>query len=331
MRWLGLDLGERVIGVAISDPEGIVARPLTSLRRRSDAENAAQVAALVRKYDVHGVVVGWPRRLDGRRGPEAHAAERFADALRQAGVPRVTLWDERLSTVEAERVLIAADVSRRRRKQVIDRMAATIILQGFLEAARRRRPDGSESPREGRGRGARPGDPRRRGAAEKGGGAGMDLPEERRIVTFRDENGEEQQFVVIDLVELDDRKYAIVADPDDEEEAFIFRLLHEDDGTPVLVEIEDDDEWDAVAEAWEDMVAEEEDEAYAEELLGPDDEEWEEAEWSDEDLADDELDDEDEEDGDLEALDDAGLDEEDEGEDPDRGDEGAGGPRRGSR
>ncbi|HEY8552330.1 MAG TPA: Holliday junction resolvase RuvX [Thermaerobacter sp.] len=330
MRWLGLDLGTRVIGVAISDPQGIVARPLTSLPRRSDAENAAQVAALARRYDAHGVVVGWPRRLDGRRGPEAEAAERFADALRQAGVARVTLWDERLSTVEAERVLIAADVSRRRRKQVIDRMAATVILQGFLEAARRQRPNGSESPREGRGRQARTGDPQQRGTAEKGGGAGMDLPEERRIVTFRDENGEEQQFVVIDLVEMDDRKYAIVADPDDEEEAFIFRLLHEDDGTPVLVEIEDDDEWDAVAEAWEDMVAEEEDEAYADELLGPDDEEWEEAEWADEDLEDDELDDEDGEEADLEELDE-GPDAE-EGEDPDAdGDAGAGDPRRGSR
>ena len=139
----------------------------------------------------------------------------------------------------------------------------------------------------------------------------MDWPEERRLVTFRDENGEEQTFVILDLVEMNDRKYAVVADPDDEEEAFIFRLLHEDDGTPVLVEIEDDNEWDAVAEAWEDMVAEEEDEDYADEVLGPDDE-WD--EWDEED----EMDEDGEEDLDL---DDGDLDE-GEGDHPPLGSDG---------
>ncbi|GAB6876061.1 Holliday junction resolvase RuvX [Thermaerobacter litoralis] len=321
MRWLGLDLGTRVIGVAISDPDGIVARPLTSLPRRGDAADIAQVVELARRHEAGGIVVGWPRRLDGRRGPEAEAAERFAAGLRAAGVPRVTLWDERLSTVEAERVLIDADLSRRRRKAVIDRMAATVILQAFLEAARRQRAAGGESPRGAPWRPLGSGEGLTQEPVQEGGGARMDLPEERRIVTFRDENGEEQQFVVIDLVEMNDRKYAIVADPDDEEEAFIFRLLHEDDGTPVLVEIEDDEEWDAVAEAWEDMVAEEEDEAYADEVLGPDDdwddEDWDEDEADDEDLDDEMLDEDDLDDlEDLDGLDDeeAGLDDEDEDE-----------------
>ena len=299
VRWLGLDLGSKTIGVAVSDPGGVIARPLTQLPRRGDAEDAARVAELVREQGAGGVVVGWPRRLDGSRGPEAQAAERFADALRSAGVPRVTLWDERLTTVQAERALIAADLSRRRRRQVIDRMAAVLILQSFLEAARRRR--------DGRG------EFHAQEPVQEGGGAVMDLPEERRIVTFRDENGEEHQFVVIDLVEMNDRKYAIVADPDDEEEAFIFRLLHEDDGTPVLVEIEDDDEWDAVAEAWEDMVAEAEDEDYADEILGPDDEDWD--EWDeDEDEEEDEDEDEVPDQEDLDDEEDPGSAEGEEGQ-----------------
>lgn len=321
MRWLGLDLGTRIIGVAISDAEGIVARLLASLPRRGDAQDIPQVVELARRHGAEGIVVGWPRRLDGRRGPEAEAAERFAAGLREVGFSRVTLWDERLSTVQAERVLLDADLSRRRRKAIIDRMAATVILQAFLEAARRQRAAGGESPRGTRRQRADGGECLSQEPVEEGGGAVMDLPEERRIVTFRDENGEEQQFVVIDLVEMNDRKYAIVADPDDEEEAFIFRLLHEDDGTPVLVEIEDDEEWDAVAEAWEDMVAEEEDEAYADEVLGPDDDEWDEEDWDDEDLDDETLDEEDADD--LEELDgldddedDAGLDGEDDDDDP---------------
>jgi len=287
MRWLGLDLGSKTIGVAISDPSGLVAQPLVTLERQDEARDLTRVAELARSHEVGGIVVGWPRRLDGSAGPEAVAAERFAEALRKEGAWAVTLWDERLTTVQAERALIAADLSRRRRRQVIDRMAAVLILQSFLDARRAR-----EAPR---GEGRKPA-PIREGGVEQ-----VDLPEERRIVTFRDENGEEHQFVVVDLVELDDRQYAIVADPDDEEEAYIFRLLHEDDGTPVLVEIEDDDEWDAVAEAWEDMVAEAEDEEYADEILGPDDEDWD--EWDDDDDGDDEDDEYDEADED----DDAGL------------------------
>ena len=262
MRWLGLDLGSKTIGVAISDPMGVVAQPLVTLARLGDERDVARVAGLARSHEVGGIVVGWPRRMDGSAGPEAVAAEHFAAALRKEGAWTVTLWDERLTTVQAERTLITADLSRRRRRQVIDRMAAVLILQSFLDARRRREESRGELERQ------------RPVPIREGGVKQVDLPEERRIVTFRDENGEEHQFVVVDLVELDDRQYAIVADPDDEEEAYIFRLLHEEDGTPVLVEIEDDDEWDAVAEAWEDMVAEAEDEEYADEILGPDDEDW---------------------------------------------------------
>lgn len=139
MRWLALDLGEKNIGVAVSDPDGVIAQPLTTLRRTGEAEDAERVAALVRQLGAAGVVVGLPRRLDGTDGPEAEAARRFGEALSRAGVPRVTLWDERLTTVEAERVLLASDLSRRRRRQVIDRMAAVVILQSYLEAARRQR------------------------------------------------------------------------------------------------------------------------------------------------------------------------------------------------
>lgn len=136
-RILALDLGARRIGVALSDPSGTIAAPLDTLTATGMRRAVEQVKELCHRHDVILVVVGWPRNMDGSRGPAALQAEALAERLRAAAVP-VDLWDERLSTAAAERVLLEADVRRGARRRVRDRVAAALILQGYLEARRNR-------------------------------------------------------------------------------------------------------------------------------------------------------------------------------------------------
>ena len=133
MRVLGLDVGSRTIGVAVSDELGMAAHGVTTLQRRGTYKDVAQVQELVRKYQAERIVVGMPYELDGSPGPRAVRVRVFFDALAGAGL-QVEEWDERYSTVEAEATLLEANVSRARRKEVIDQMAAQVILQGWLDA-----------------------------------------------------------------------------------------------------------------------------------------------------------------------------------------------------
>lgn len=140
-RLVSIDLGEVRVGIATSDPGQMVASPAETLhvpRGKDDATLDALVDAVAR-HDAAGVVVGYPKRLDGREGAAAARARTFADRLRdRTGLP-VMLWDERFTTVEAERVLVGGDVSRAGRKEVVDRVAASVLLQSVLESQRRRR------------------------------------------------------------------------------------------------------------------------------------------------------------------------------------------------
>ena len=135
-RLIGLDLGSRTIGVALSDVGLSLASPYGSLRRGKLRTNAAELAAIVRKEGAGGLVVGWPLSMDGSVGPAAQAARDWALALSEAtGLP-TALWDERLSTAAVNRFLINdADLSRRKRAAVVDRAAAAWLLQGALDAA----------------------------------------------------------------------------------------------------------------------------------------------------------------------------------------------------
>ncbi len=133
IRILGLDVGEKRIGLAVSDPLGITAQGIEVLLRRDQASDQARLLAVAREYQVQEIVVGLPRHMDGRPGKAVPEIMELARTLGEAlGVP-VTPWDERLTTAEAERVLIEADVSRRRRRQVVDQLAAVLILQGYLD------------------------------------------------------------------------------------------------------------------------------------------------------------------------------------------------------
>jgi putative Holliday junction resolvase len=133
---LGLDFGERRIGVAVSDELGVAARPLPLVERTSRAQDVARIGEIASRRKVHTIVVGLPLNMDGSVGPAARRAQRFARLLgRELEVP-VELWDERLSTAEAERALIAAGERRARRREVRDGVAAALILQSYLDAHR---------------------------------------------------------------------------------------------------------------------------------------------------------------------------------------------------
>ncbi|MDI6822815.1 MAG: Holliday junction resolvase RuvX [Bacillota bacterium] len=136
-RIMALDVGSKTIGVAVSDPLGWTGQGVGVIRRRSRESDLAEVLRLVREWDVTELVVGLPLSLDGSRGPQAQQAQTFARRLAEASGLPVRLQDERLTTRQAERVLVDADVSRRRRRQVIDKAAAVLILQSYLDSRRR--------------------------------------------------------------------------------------------------------------------------------------------------------------------------------------------------
>ncbi|WNG29687.1 Holliday junction resolvase RuvX [Cystobacter fuscus] len=134
MRTLGLDVGTKTIGVAVSDPLGLTAQTVTTIRRSNLKADLAALKALVEEYEAQAFVVGLPLNMDGSEGPRAEATRKFVDVLTQTfGLP-VELCDERLSTVAAQRTLLEADLSRAKRREVIDQMAAQFILQGWLDA-----------------------------------------------------------------------------------------------------------------------------------------------------------------------------------------------------
>ncbi|KAB2457515.1 Holliday junction resolvase RuvX [Bacillus sp. CH126_4D] len=136
MRILGLDVGTKTVGVAMSDEMGWTAQGLETIRINEERGHFGfdRISELVKQYNVDKIVVGLPKNMNGTIGPRGEACQQFAENLRELVQLDVVMWDERLSTMAAERLLISADVSRKKRKQVIDKMAAVVILQGFLDS-----------------------------------------------------------------------------------------------------------------------------------------------------------------------------------------------------
>lgn len=132
----GLDLGTKTIGVAVSDRLRGVASPLTTIRRTKFTEDAAALLKIVAEREIGGLVLGLPRNMDGSEGPRCQSTRAFARNLSRLTDLPITFWDERLSTVAAERALLEADTSRKRRAEVIDHVAAGFILQGVLDRLR---------------------------------------------------------------------------------------------------------------------------------------------------------------------------------------------------
>ena len=146
-RILGLDVGARRIGIAVSDPLGITAQGLATLHRRNRRYDFGELRKVLAKYEIGEIVVGNPLRMSGQSGAQAEKMAAFAAQLEQAFSLPVHLWDERLSTAEAHRLLDETDIRDARRKEVIDKMAAILILQSFLDARRANDRLTTEAPR----------------------------------------------------------------------------------------------------------------------------------------------------------------------------------------
>jgi len=134
---IGIDAGSKTIGLALSDITRTIATPFTVIRRAKFKDDAAELFRIAGENNVSGLVLGLPTNLDGTAGPRVQSTRAFARNLNMLSALPILLWDERLSTAAAERTLLEADTSRRRRAQVIDKLAATIILQGALDRMRR--------------------------------------------------------------------------------------------------------------------------------------------------------------------------------------------------
>ena len=135
MRCLSLDVGDKTVGVAVSDPLGFTAQGVKTIQRTSNKNDVKEIGDLISKYEISKLIIGLPKNMNGTEGERCGIVRKFAEKI-LAAYPDVEqiFWDERLSTVAAEKSLIAADVSRKKRKKVIDKMAAVYILQGYLDS-----------------------------------------------------------------------------------------------------------------------------------------------------------------------------------------------------
>jgi putative Holliday junction resolvase len=137
MRFLGLDIGTKRIGIALSDELGMIAQGLPTVLSTTPKNDIQKVLEIAGQYNVEKIVVGLPKNMDGTLGKSAEQVLTFIEAMKKKTTIPIDVWDERLSTVAVNRTLISADVSRRRRKDVVDKLAAVYILQGFLDSQRR--------------------------------------------------------------------------------------------------------------------------------------------------------------------------------------------------
>ena len=137
MRLMGLDYGSKTVGVAVSDPLGLTAQGVETVWRKQEnklRQTLARIEELISEYQVERIVLGYPKNMNNTIGERAEATEQFKEDLERRTGLEVILWDERLSTVEAERILMEIGVRRENRKQYVDKMAAAVILQNYLDS-----------------------------------------------------------------------------------------------------------------------------------------------------------------------------------------------------
>ncbi|NTW04838.1 MAG: Holliday junction resolvase RuvX [Peptococcaceae bacterium] len=134
MRIMGLDLGDKTIGIAVSDPMGWTAQSVEVIRRgEGRKKEVARLGELIKHYEVEMILLGLPKNMNGTLGERGHKSLEYSEFIKKKFNLPVEMWDERLSTVSAERILLEADMSRGKRKKIIDKMAAAVILQGYLD------------------------------------------------------------------------------------------------------------------------------------------------------------------------------------------------------
>ncbi|KZL94311.1 Holliday junction resolvase RuvX [Clostridium magnum] len=134
MRILGLDIGDRTIGVAVSDPLGFTAQGITTIRRKSNEKDLEELKKVCDEYKVETIVSGLPKNMNGTLGPQSEKVIAFCKLIEENIKLPIKMWDERLTTVAAHRVMLEGDLSRSKRKKIVDKMAAMYILQGYLDS-----------------------------------------------------------------------------------------------------------------------------------------------------------------------------------------------------
>ncbi|SHJ44554.1 putative holliday junction resolvase [Hathewaya proteolytica DSM 3090] len=139
MRILGLDVGDKTIGVAISDPLGYTAQGITTIRRKKEEIDLVELEKICEEYSVEEIICGLPRNMNGTLGPQGEKVMAFAKVIEEKLQLKITYWDERLTTVAAHRAMLEADLSRKKRKSIVDKIAATYILQGYLDSIQLRK------------------------------------------------------------------------------------------------------------------------------------------------------------------------------------------------
>ncbi|ABK60457.1 MULTISPECIES: Holliday junction resolvase RuvX [Clostridium] len=134
MRVLGLDVGDRTIGVAVSDPLGFTAQGITTVHRKSVKEDIDELKKICKEYAVELIISGLPKNMNGTVGEQGEKVIEFCELLKSELKMPIKMWDERLTTVAAHRAMLEANLSRAKRKKIVDKMAATYILQGYLDS-----------------------------------------------------------------------------------------------------------------------------------------------------------------------------------------------------
>ncbi len=249
-RILGLDIGDKRIGVAVSDLLGLTAQGVETIFTKGMDSDVRRVCELARLYDTDRVAAGLPRRLSGEEGLQAGKVRAFAEKLEENGLS-VRFVDERLTSVSAERLLIDAGVRRDKRKQVIDKLAATYILQAFLdmggwqESAPQANDDTNETE-----------------VFRLMEGYSM---EQDDIVTLLDEDGKECRFQHLMTLEFEQKNYVILAPAEEMEdiapdEAVVLRIDTDKDGNDVYTSLTDEDEMERVFERYLAIAGEDEEE-----------------------------------------------------------------------
>ena len=132
-RIMGLDIGDKTIGVAVSDLMGMTAQCIKTIKRTSKKNDIEEIKQIIKEKQVNLIVSGLPKNMNGTVGPQGEKVQKFCELIKEETGLEIEFWDERLTTVAAEKTLITADVSRKKRKNVIDMMAAVLILQGYLD------------------------------------------------------------------------------------------------------------------------------------------------------------------------------------------------------
>ena len=133
MRILGLDIGSKTIGVAISDPLGWTAQGITTIRREKKEKDLEEIKRICKEYSVESIVIGLPKNMNGSIGESGERVIEFSERIKEATGLKIELWDERLTTVAAHKAMIEGDLSRNKRKKIVDKIAAIYILQGYLD------------------------------------------------------------------------------------------------------------------------------------------------------------------------------------------------------